>query len=306
MFNIGLQKKYFSSVFFECIKRNSKNRSSKNFVKFRPLNRRDSSINHTTTFLLTSLGFVGLKNSTILPNMNDSSTEVLKKADQLFERDRFEDSLVLLKSFHDQSKADVKWRQGRALYKICEQDKGRKQELIPQAFQLVNESLMLDNNDVQAHIWMAALVDAKSEIDGIYARLKNLPEVKKYMLNAVQINPDDAYAWFVLGNFSYGIANASWYEQKVIRLVCPDVVETYEQALEHFLRAEQVSPNFCSLNILYIGKCYDALGDYEKARYYFTLASNVNVLNKDDKMCQETAIAWLDKYSKICNDKSDT
>lgn len=124
----------------------------------------------------------------------------------------------------------------------------------------------------------AAVLDAKSQIDGVYARLKNLPEVKKYMLNAVKINPNDAHAWHVLGNFSYGIANATWYEQRIIRLVCPDVVETYEQALEHFLRAERESPNFRSMNILYIGRCYDALGDYEKAEYYFKLASNVSVL----------------------------
>ncbi|KAJ6643997.1 Regulator of microtubule dynamics protein 1 [Pseudolycoriella hygida] len=260
--------------------------------------------------------------------MDQSSIELLKKADQLFEKDRFEDSLVVLKSFHDQSKADVKWRQGRALYKICEKDKNRRQELIPQAFQLVTESLKLNGNDVEAHLWMqvfsfkkpyprsmnpictnrAALVDAKSQIDGLYARLKSLPEVKKYMLNAVEINPNYAHAWFALGSYAYGIASATWYEQKVIRLVCPDVSETYEEALEHFLRAEQANPNFCSLIILYIGRCYDALGDHDKAKYYFTKASNVNVLNNDDKMCRETATVWLDKYSKKAlriNDQSE-
>lgn len=85
-------------------------------------------------------------------------------------------------------------------------------------------------------------------------------------------------AWYALGSFSYGIANATWYQQQIIRLACADITDTYEEALEHFLKAEDANPNFNSLNILYIGKCYDAIGDDEKAKYYFTRASNVNVL----------------------------
>lgn len=52
---------------------------------------------------------------------------------------------------------------------------------------------------------------------------------------------------------------------------------TYEEALEHFLKAEEKKPNFYSMNLLLIAKCYQNLKNNEKAKEYFTLAANVVV-----------------------------
>lgn len=50
---------------------------------------------------------------------------------------------------------------------------------------------------------------------------------------------------------------------------------TYEEALDNFLIAEYKKPGFYSLNLLFIGKCYNYLGDKEKAKEFLTKASNV-------------------------------
>lgn len=126
---------------------------------------------------------------------------------------------------------------------------------------------------------MAVLLDAKSELDGIKERVTQLERVKKHMLAAVELNPDDPTSWHVLGNFAYGLADMPWYQRKVVSAIfATPPTGTYEEALEHFLKAEEKKANFYSMNLLFIGKCYYALKNNEKAKEYLTRAANVPVL----------------------------
>lgn len=126
---------------------------------------------------------------------------------------------------------------------------------------------------------MAVLLDANSELDGVKARVSQLERVKKHMLAAVELNPEDPTSWHVLGNFAFGLADMPWYQRKVVSAIfASPPTGTYEEALEHFLKAEEKKPNFYSMNLLYIGKCYQALKNNEKAKEYLTKAANVQVL----------------------------
>lgn len=70
---------------------------------------------------------------------------------------------------------------------------------------------------------------------------------------------------------------------------------TYEEALEHFLAAEELKAGFYSMNYLMIGKCYIALKNNAKAKEYLTIASAVNVVNEDDKKCKDEGTKLLAK-----------
>lgn len=198
----------------------------------------------------------------------------------------------------DQSTSDIKWRQARAMYKLSKVDSKRKDELIRRGFVLVEEALKINDQDFAVHKWYAILLDANAELDGIKARVSQLETVKHHMIRAVELNPDDPTSWHLLGNFAYGLADMPWYQRKVVSAIFATpptgndlqlfyflnfkykryfFVGTYEEALENLLKAEEKKPNFYSMNLLLIAKCYQNLKNNEKAKHYFTLAANVTV-----------------------------
>lgn len=126
---------------------------------------------------------------------------------------------------------------------------------------------------------MSVLLDTKSELEGVKERVSQLENVKKHMQRAVELNPEDPTNWHLLGNFAFGLADMAWYQRKIVSAIFATPPSgTYEEALEYFLKAEEKKPNFYSMNLLFIGKCYKNLKDNEKAKEYLTRAANVQVL----------------------------
>ena len=126
---------------------------------------------------------------------------------------------------------------------------------------------------------MAVLLDSKSELEGIKERVSQLENVKKHMEQAVSLNPEDPTSHHLLGNFAFGLADMPWYQRKIVSAIFATPPSgTYEEALDHFLRAEEKKSGFYSMNLLFIAKCYQRLKDDVKAKEYLTLAANVAVL----------------------------
>ncbi|XP_070503540.1 regulator of microtubule dynamics protein 1-like [Chironomus tepperi] len=221
----------------------------------------------------------------------------LEKADQLFDDNKFQEAVDFLKTL-DQSSADVQWRLGRALFKCSGMDgnSSKKNELIRDAYKSIHEALQKDDNNFAIHKWYAILLDANANLDGMKARVQELENVKKHMVRAIELNPEDPTSRYILGEFAFGLADLPWYQRKIVSTIfATPPSATYEEALEHFLKAEDLKADFYSMNKLMIGKCYMALKDNEKAREYFTKASAITALNEDDRKCKEEATKLLSK-----------
>lgn len=54
--------------------------------------------------------------------------------------------------------------------------------------------------DFAIHKWYAILLDAKSNLDGIKERITQLENVKKHMIRAIELNPEDSTSRYILGN----------------------------------------------------------------------------------------------------------
>ncbi|XP_037032033.1 regulator of microtubule dynamics protein 1-like [Bradysia coprophila] len=255
-------------------------------------------VNPRSPLLITAFTLFGVgasKNTEMASNL--TLADLLQNADQLFDESKYQETLDVLNNFEDQSSADIKWRLGRAMYKLSKVETKRKDELIRKGFALVDEALKINDQDFAIHKWFAILLDANSELDGIKARVSQLETVKKHMIKAVELNPEDPTSWHLLGNFAFGLADMPWYQRKVVSAIFATPPSgTYEEALEHFLKAEEKKPNFYSMNLLLIAKCYQHLKNNEKAKEYFTLAANVIVANEDDKKCKEEATNLLKKF----------
>lgn len=165
------------------------------------------------------------------------------------------------------------------MYKLSREDKAAKDKWLRDGFALAKEAVALNENDFAVHKWMAVLLDAKSELDGIKERVSQLENVKKHMEAAVRLNPEDPTSWHLLGNFAFGLADMPWYQRKIVSAIfATPPAGTYDEALDYFLKAEEKKPNFYSMNLLLIGKCYQRLKNDEKAKEFLTLAANVPVL----------------------------
>lgn len=253
--------------------------------------------NPKSPLLITALTIFGFGGSKTTEMSSSHTLEDLQHADQLFDESKYQETLDVLNKFEDQTISDIKWRKARAMYKLSKIDSKRKDELIREGFALADDALKINDQDFAVHKWLAILMDAKGELDGIKARVTQLETVKKHMIRAVELNPDDPTSWHLLGNFAFGLADMPWYQRKVVSAIFATPPSgTYEEALEHFLKAEEIKPNFYSMNLLLIAKCYHNLKDNEKAKQYFTLAANITVANEDDKKCKEEATTLLKKY----------
>jgi regulator of microtubule dynamics protein 3 len=86
------------------------------------------------------------------------------------------------------------------------------------------------------------------------------------------------------------------YQRKVVSTIfATPPTATYDEALEHFLKAEDLEADFYHTNKLMIGKCYYNLKNNEKAKEYLTKAANIEVHNEDERKCKEEATSWLKK-----------
>lgn len=222
----------------------------------------------------------------------------LEKADQLFEDNKFQDTVELLKSLDDQSNSEVLWRLGRALFKVSgsESNNTKKAEMIREAYKCLVDALEKDEKNFSVHKWYAVLLDAKSNLDGIKERVTQLENVKRHMKRAIELNPEDATSRYILGEFAFGLADLPWYQRKLVSTIfATPPTGTYDEALENFLKAESLEADFYSMNKLMIGKCYYQLKNNEKAKEFLTKAAACPVQNEDDRKCKEEAESLLKK-----------
>ena len=71
---------------------------------------------------------------------------------------------------------------------------------------------------------------------------------------------------------------------------------TYEDALQYFEKAEQLESNFFSMNLLMMGKCYNALSQKDKAIEYLKRARDFEPkVLADDKEAHDEAKQLLSK-----------
>lgn len=260
----------------------------------------------TTTTLIASFSLFSKKKAPVEDPKVDSKmaeaaaknlAETIQHSDQLFDENNFQEAYDLLVKSAEPESYDIKWRMARVTYNLSKSAPSpRKEELIRESFQFATEALALNDKDYASHKWYSILLDAKSGLDGIKERITQLENVKKHMLKAVELNPNDATSWYILGQFYYGLADLPWYQRKIVSTIfAAPPSGTYEEALDCFEKAEKTKPNFYSMNHLMLGKTCQALKQNDKAKEYLALAANVVVLNEDDKQAKEEAAKLLKK-----------
>ncbi|KAL3270688.1 hypothetical protein HHI36_021216 [Cryptolaemus montrouzieri] len=192
------------------------------------------------------------------------------------------------------------WRIGKCHHKIEKslKDDKLKREHIDKGIEACEASLKLDQNQADAHKWMAVLVGSRSGTQPIKARILDGQKFKKHVDIAISINPNDALLRHLVGRFCFEVSGVNWFERKVAATLYADPPKsTYDEALGHFLEAERLIEIEWKENRLYIAKCYIALNKYKEALEWLDKAESAKGESEDPKI-NEDVKALLAKYAK--------
>ncbi|GFY39595.1 regulator of microtubule dynamics protein 1 [Trichonephila inaurata madagascariensis] len=107
---------------------------------------------------------------------------------------------------------------------------------------------------------------------------------------AIELNPTDSTSFYLLGEWCFTFAEMPWYQRKIAAAIfASPPTSTYEEALENFKKAEEITPLFYSMNILMLGKCYIKLNDKEKGMEYLKKAVEYTIKTPDDQKAHDEA-----------------
>ncbi|XP_077503422.1 regulator of microtubule dynamics protein 1-like [Amblyomma americanum] len=111
-----------------------------------------------------------------------------------------------------------------------------------------------------------------------------------FLQRAIELMPQDPLNYYVLGNWCYEVAGTPWLIRKAGQLVFSEIPSsTYEEALKHFLKAEEIKPNFYTRNLLMIAKSLLELNRKDEAVTYLKRCVNLsaNPTVDDKRVCEE-------------------
>ena len=120
-------------------------------------------------------------------------------------------------------------------------------------------------------------------------------EVKDHAQKAAAKNPNDSTTFHLLGRLCYNVANISWIERKLAQTLLADPpTATFDEALEHYLKASQLREPFLS-NSMWIGHTYRELKNVPKAKEWYEKVISGEVNSEFDNITIAEAKAALKK-----------
>ncbi|XP_070842200.1 regulator of microtubule dynamics protein 1 [Chaetodon trifascialis] len=225
--------------------------------------------------------------------------EVLEQADYLYSCAETEKLYQLLLQYKDSDDAEFLWRLARTSRDVSllpNMEAERKKQLMYEAFEYTKKALEKDDKCFAAHKWYAICLSDIGDWEGTKVKIGNSVIIRDHLEEAIKLNPRDATSLYVLGYWCFAFAELPWYQRKVAAIIfASPPTSTYEEALEFFLKAEEVDPNFYSKNLLMLGKTYLAMKDKQKALLWLNKAKEYPAHTEEDKEVHKEAVDLLKK-----------
>ncbi|XGW21910.1 hypothetical protein V3C99_004682, partial [Haemonchus contortus] len=225
---------------------------------------------------------------------------IVREADALYDSYLIDNAYSILKRWGSSDCSELLWRLARVLCEKAKLSKNKedRERLMYEAFAVVQKALDKEPKDgcFGAHKWYAILLDYIGEIEGTKSRLQKSYEVKEHLERALQICSNDATTWHILGIWHLSFADMGYATRLAANaFFATPPSSTYEQALQHFLKAEEISPRFYSTNTYYIGEVYEKMGNKDEAIKYYKEAFRMPVVSADDRSVHQKAHEKLRK-----------
>ncbi|KAJ8276900.1 hypothetical protein GJAV_G00069160 [Gymnothorax javanicus] len=262
----------------------------------------------TTTFLLTvpAISYLGCKaygrlHSYAVIHALDKAEEDRERADYLYSCGETEKLYDMLLPYKDSEDAEFLWRLARAcrdLSQFSTVPPREKKRLVYEAFEYAKRALERGDSSFAVHKWYAVCLSDVGDYEGTKVKIGNSYIIREHLERAIELNPKDATSLYILGFWCYAFAELPWYQRKVAAMIfASPPTATFEEALDFFLKAEAVDPNFYSMNLLMLGKTYMMLGEKEKAIHWLSKSRDYPAHNEEDREAHRQALDLLKKIT---------
>ncbi|XP_063296290.1 regulator of microtubule dynamics protein 3 [Pelobates fuscus] len=224
----------------------------------------------------------------------DKLTLLVQKVDQLYNGDseQKKDSFQLLRcnkgSFGENQ--DFLWRLARAYSDMCEnaEDLQKKRAYAMegklQAEQGLESGNASEDGRAENHKWLAILCEQLAEHESIHWRILLGCQFKEHIEKAISLNPTDPRCYYLLGRWCYQICNLDLSEIETISGLLEKVPKSsVQEALQNFLKAEEMMPDFSKALRIYIAKCYKDLGNDATAAHWLKTAAELPNITREDR-----------------------
>jgi tetratricopeptide (TPR) repeat protein len=219
------------------------------------------------------LGVQKIKGTDNSKEENDHSKKISKlvsETDELFTADKMTELLELLKPYEGEHDVEIQWRLARACYKVAilpSTSKEDKKRLAYEALDHIQRALSLNSDNFATQEWAGIIVGFIGDFEGNKEKIKKAYIMRDHFVKAIELNPSNATCRHLLGQWCFGISEMPWYIRQIASaFFATPPTSSYQEALDHFLKAENLEPEFYSTNLLFLGKTYWRLGDKEKAK----------------------------------------
>ncbi|XP_022070917.2 regulator of microtubule dynamics protein 3 [Acanthochromis polyacanthus] len=178
------------------------------------------------------------------------------------------------------------WRLARAYNDMYEstEDKQEKKTFAQQGREEAELALNKNGLNAECHKWFAVLTGLTSQYESMHGKLKSSHILKEHLDRAIALRDDDPMCFYLLGRWCYEVATLDWLEKKAAAaLYQSPPASTLHDALENFLKAEELSPGFSRTVRLYIAKCHKELGNISEATNWAELALKMPTNTDNDE-----------------------
>ncbi|KAL1236118.1 Regulator of microtubule dynamics protein 1 [Trichinella pseudospiralis] len=223
----------------------------------------------------------------------------IKRADRMYDSYMIDELYEYLRKATERKRhVELMWRLARVTCekgKLCHNSEERV-IFFAEAMEYINEALKTNSEISAVHKWYAILLDYNGSGASTEVRVENAKEMKNHLDRALELNPLDATSWYILGMWFYSFSDLPWYQRKLCSLLYRELPgATFQAALDCFQRAELISPNFYSQNLLMLGKTYLKMNHIELAKHYLNRTLQFKVVTVDDQRAHDEAELLLKK-----------
>eukprot|EP00455_Lapot_gusevi_P053146 TRINITY_DN822_c0_g2_i1.p1 TRINITY_DN822_c0_g2~~TRINITY_DN822_c0_g2_i1.p1 ORF type:complete len:235 (-),score=82.27 TRINITY_DN822_c0_g2_i1:61-765(-) len=190
----------------------------------------------------------------------------------------------------------ILWRLARCLYDLSERqaDVEVKKALLTAGHEHAKKAIEIDPNCGPGHKWFGITLSETSEFEGNKAKILAAYTIREAFDKAAAASPQDPLCWHLLGRWCFSIASIGWLERRVASALLASPPEsTYEEALQFFLRAEEVKPRQLIENCYYIAKTYYQLSNRAKQTEWLRITAEMEPRGPADAKLRDEARAQL-------------
>ncbi|NXM40279.1 RMD2 protein, partial [Gymnorhina tibicen] len=195
--------------------------------------------------------------------------------------------LLLEKDDKYENCVDFLWRLARAYGDLFEMATDAEEKR-----KYVTDAIQMEKN--RCKYVFAIMCGYMSQFESVQNKIRNGYLFKEHLDKAIELKPQDPFLYYLNGRWCYSVAQLSWIEKKVAAaLFGTPPTSTVEEALQNFLKAEEMHPGYSKCNYVYLAKCYKDLGQKNNALKYCDSALSILSVTNEDKEAQKDLEALL-------------